>query len=1015
MKSFVVPPSGGSFIPNHPSSHPDFTSGHPERSEGSQRRSRVEIPRSARNDSWGSVILNAPSCHPERSEGSPHGSGVEILRSAQNDSRRSIPMDRLKAELRTGSLKVYKLETKRSQVKSNRIIAFRTSASILLLLLVPLSGGTLEATPRPIYLSDLVGEAEVKHSQGWGGLGIDTAAVPPDGRAATPIRIKEEVHEKGLGHHADGEIIFNLEGKYLSFEADVGVQWQGGNRGSVVFQVIVDGEKRFESSVMSDSDSLAHVSLDLTDARELRLIAGNAGDGIVCDMATWADARLLYDSTAPEFGASHLSFNNEFAPPCSASVCGFSLVAGETGPQVAFLGPLNTMVACIQDGEEIRVEIPVGNILKPFSLSVEAKLVSGKDIRVSLSLDGEEEFVRTLVGGSEHLEISSHAEDSDVLLNLTIYGGEGESTVRLSNAQLVIEGRTFKIPLTKETNTPSLPPLKQPSLRSSIERELIEWDWRMQDGIGTERAPVTYEAAIEKALQSGQDLLEDLLIEGVSLDAERVRWEEFHQALHRLRVAGVEHDSADWESLWKEVHWERRRIVFLNPLADTGPLLFVKQVPSSFSHQLTQYYGRCARPGGGVFVLDSPGRSTCCRCLTQGLLPQGSYQHADVSYDGKQVFFAYCHAETPPQRGVEGHRNRYYHLYAMASDGSGLRQLTDGSYDDFAPRQLPDGRIVFISTRRGGFHRCGGGGCEVYTLAAANADGSGVRTVSFHETQEWDPAVLNDGRVIYTRWDYVDRNAVHYQQLWTVRPDGSLPSIFYGNNTFSPVGVWEARSVPGSNKVMATAAAHHAMTAGSIILLDVNRGVDGLDPITRLTPDAPFPESETHVAPRSWHAPGSPNEPPPTPPEALRWPGHCYRSPYPLSEKYFLAAYSFDELIGEPDANPANMFGIYWLDCFGNKELLLSRPEHRLPVADASSSPVTASRSELCGSWRDGSPRRYFLLAECLRERSFIGTRFDQAAPCCAGSAQIHPKYQQSTSGFGERLSWKTGHRNGPR
>jgi hypothetical protein len=124
---------------------------------------------------------------------------------------------------------------------------------------------------------------------------------------------------------------------------------------------------------------------------------------------------------------------------------------------------------------------------------------------------------------------------------------------------------------------------------------------------------------------------------------------------------------------------------------------------------------------------------------------------------------------------------------------------------------------------------------------------------------------------------------------------------------------------------MATAAAHHAMTAGSIVLLDVTRGVDGPGPIARLTPDALFPESEMPVAqrgPGTWHAPVGVAVPPRLPPEAQRWPGHCYRTPYPLSEKYFLAAYSFDRLIGEPHPNPANMFGIYLVDAFGNKELL---------------------------------------------------------------------------------------------
>ena len=318
-----------------------------------------------------------------------------------------------------------------------------------------------------------------------------------------------------------------------------------------------------------------------------------------------------------------------------------------------------------------------------------------------------------------------------------------------------------------------------------------------------------------------------------------------------------------------------------------------------------------------------------CRSLTSGKLPEGSYQHAEVSYDGSHIMFAYCHAESTPTNR-EQCPERFFHLYQMATDSTGLRQLTEGRYDDFAPRWLPDGKIIFVSTRRGGFHRCGRGPCPVYTLAVANADGSDPHPISYHETHEWDPAVLHDGRIIYTRWDYVDRNAVHYEHLWTARPDGSGVRIYYGNNTWNPVGIWEARAVPGSSQVMATAAAHHAMTAGSIVLVDVTRGVDGLRPITRLTPDALFPESEAPVAkvPKgSWHAPVGVVDPPAIPAEAQRWPGHCYRTPYPLSEKYFLAAYSFERLIGEPTGNRADMFGLYLVNCFGNKELLYRDPE----------------------------------------------------------------------------------------
>ena len=467
-----------------------------------------------------------------------------------------------------------------------------------------------------------------------------------------------------------------------------------------------------------------------------------------------------------------------------------------------------------------------------------------------------------------------------------------------------------------------------PAGTGTTDQAALELDWRQQDGIGTARAPASFATAIQQTLDRGDLLVHDLQASGTGLREEAARWDALRREGQTLSNAGVTNEPA-WEDLWRRVHGLRREIVLANPLAAIGPLLFVKQVPGIFSHQLTQYYGSCARPGGGVFVLDAPGRSLRCRQLAAGALPLGSYQHLDLSPDGQRVLFAYCHAETTP-RNRESHLDRFYHLYAMATDGTGLRQLTDGPFDDFAPRHLPNGDILFVSTRRGGYHRCGRGPCPTYTLAILPSDGTSPRVISFHETHEWDPVVLSDGQIVYTRWDYVDRHAVYYEQLWTVRPDGSGVSAFYGNYTFNPVGVWEAQPVPGSTRIMATAAAHHAMTAGSIILLDINAGRDGLAPITRLTPDAPFPESEVPVAnrgnPAAWNAQLD-RRSAPLPPEAARWPGHCYRTPFPLSEKYFLAAYSFDALIGEPDPNPAAMFGIYLVDCFGNKELLHRDPE----------------------------------------------------------------------------------------
>ncbi len=141
------------------------------------------------------------------------------------------------------------------------------------------------------YLSDLQ-HRFLYLKQGWGVLGIDTCAHAP-GVAPLPLQIKDRHYSRGLGNHAPGEIVIDLAGQYSRFLADCGVQWQNGNVGSVEFKVYVDGKLKFSSGVMREQDPPKHVDLSVAGAYELRLVATDAGDGIICDCADWADARLV--------------------------------------------------------------------------------------------------------------------------------------------------------------------------------------------------------------------------------------------------------------------------------------------------------------------------------------------------------------------------------------------------------------------------------------------------------------------------------------------------------------------------------------------------------------------------------------------------------------------------------------------------------------------------------------------------------------------------------------------------
>jgi hypothetical protein len=154
------------------------------------------------------------------------------------------------------------------------------------------------------YLSDILDDRVFIQTQGWGELGINAAVKPTDGREPMPLRIKDTTYDKGLGHHAPGEIVVDLSGDYASFLADVGIQWQGGNTaGSVEFKVYIDSDLRYDSGVVREQDAPRKVEVSLAGADTLRLVVTDAGDGITCDCADWADARLVRVNPPKERGA----------------------------------------------------------------------------------------------------------------------------------------------------------------------------------------------------------------------------------------------------------------------------------------------------------------------------------------------------------------------------------------------------------------------------------------------------------------------------------------------------------------------------------------------------------------------------------------------------------------------------------------------------------------------------------------------------------------------------------------
>ncbi|MCP5520410.1 MAG: PD40 domain-containing protein [Verrucomicrobiales bacterium] len=258
----------------------------------------------------------------------------------------------------------------------------------------------------------------------------------------------------------------------------------------------------------------------------------------------------------------------------------------------------------------------------------------------------------------------------------------------------------------------------------------------------------------------------------------------------------------------------------------------------NFGHQITDPARTCYGSAGRLCRLD-PGTGALRVLLDD---PDGSVRDPQVHYDGRRILFSYRPGGSP-----------YHHLYEIDADGDNLRRLTDGPFDDLEPTFLPDGGIGFCSSRCNRFVPCWY--VQVATLYRCEADGSGIRPLSSNIEQDNTPWPLPDGRVVYTRWEYVDRSREHFHHLWVMNPDGTGQMTLYGN-LFAGDVFLDAKPIPGTTKlVMVNSPAHGRQEhEGRIAVVRTDLGPDD-------------PEAQRILTS-----------------------GVTFRDPYPLSEDAFLVA-----------------------------------------------------------------------------------------------------------------------------
>lgn len=441
------------------------------------------------------------------------------------------------------------------------------------------------------------------------------------------------------------------------------------------------------------------------------------------------------------------------------------------------------------------------------------------------------------------------------------------------------------------------------------------------------------EGPVNVVLRRTQALLDalNLMSNHPSLNAEQ-------SALNALKakVSGVSADKA----IFNEVCELRRRIAMKNPLLDFDSMIF-NCFESSNGQFHSQQLAWFAIPdaGAGLYKVSGfkEGSPVVSDMLADAKVINGRFKDKvlsnsfsewnkkatfftpEVSYDAKKVLFAWA-----PLAGWQGNGIKYdlrckYRIFELDIASNKVRMLTDfdenGKYgpkapnmDEYDPTYLPNGRILWVSERHNGGQRCGNTATSgnMYTMNPTGGPdnmGSDIVRISWHETNERSPAVALDGKIVYSRWDYIDRHAYSAQSMWLTNPDGTDPRVYHGNyieddKPFHPISECDIRPIPGKEgKYVAIASGHHVAYMGNLCVIDVNKRAK--DPV----------EEQIRWFWAGGIVPGDhPEDDNAKSGKRTSTSVRLFATPYPLSEKFVIVADSSEVLLLDEFRNEILLF-----------------------------------------------------------------------------------------------------------
>ena len=293
--------------------------------------------------------------------------------------------------------------------------------------------------------------------------------------------------------------------------------------------------------------------------------------------------------------------------------------------------------------------------------------------------------------------------------------------------------------------------------------------------------------------------------------------------------------------------------------------------------------------------------------------PQGVIRNPNLSFDAKTLIFSMR----------DNFRTDDYHLYKMDLADRRVQQITFSPTiggkvlpcSDVEPCVAPDGEIIFQSTRNSQLDVCWPNPCS--NLYKCDLSGRFLRRLAIDQVQTFYPQVLDDGRVIYTRWEYNDRTQVFPQPLFVMNPDGTAQTAFYGGNSDYPTFLLHCRGIPGTGKVIGIVSGHHTIGKGKLAIIDRSKGSEGnsgIEYVAGASPDGKAGRQASNI-PSEFDASDAYSC------DFFGQVGPQWQFPYAFDEEHYLVAFH-PEGCHFPKGPFHPPFGVYYMNADGRRELL---------------------------------------------------------------------------------------------